>query len=146
MKKTLRAAAAAAVVLAAALAACRSRPLDRADEPSASFAPPSGKRAFSLSIDKGQTRFLSAGDAVEIVALIETTRSDGSSDVRSEVLAPRAEVLRVRRGWSEDSGLIRLALTAEEVQYAALAVDREDRLFLNKLPDAAKLSAATTPP
>jgi Flp pilus assembly protein CpaB len=136
---------AAALALAAGLAACRAKPLDAPAEAEAAFAPPPGKRAFSLSIDKSQTRFLAPGDAAEVVILIETPRADGLSETRSEVLASRAEVLRVRRDWGDDSGLVSLALTPEEAQFAALAVDREDRLFLNKLPDAAKLEAARAP-
>jgi Flp pilus assembly protein CpaB len=132
----------AAAALCACLAACRAKPPEPTSAPEAAFAPPAGKRAFRLTIDKSQTRFLSPGDAAEVVMLIETPRGDGLSETRSEVLSPRAEVLRVRRDWSEDSGLVSLALTPEEVQYAALAVDREDRLFLNKLPGAAALAPA----
>ena len=135
----------AVLALAAALAGCRARPLERAEEPDAAFAPPAGKRAFSLSIDKSQTQFLSPGDAAEVVILIESPRADGLGETRSELLAPRAEVLRVRRDWSDDSGLVSLALTPEEAQYAALAADREDRLFLSKLPEPAKLAAAPAP-
>ena len=131
--------------LTAALAGCRARHPKLPAESDAAYAPPSGKRAFSLSIDKSQTQFLAPGDAAEVVILIETPRSDGGAETRSEILAPRAEVLRVRRGWSDDSGLIQLALTPEQAQYAALAVDREDRLFLNKISDAAKLAPAETP-
>ena len=137
--------AAAVLALAAGLAACRAKPPAAAAEPEASFAPPAGKRAFSLSIDKSQTRFLAPGDAAEVVILIETPRADGLNETRSEVLSLRAEVLRVRRDWSDSSGLVSLALTPEEAQYAALAVDREDRLFLNKLPDAPKLEVARAP-
>ena len=140
-----RALAAAALALAAGLAACRAKPLDDDAEPTAAFAPPPGKRAVSLSIDKSQTRFLAPGDAAEVVILIETPRADGLSETRSEVLSHRAEILRVRRDWGDDSGLVSLALTPEEAQYAALAADREDRLFLNKLPDGAKLEAARAP-
>lgn len=128
-----------ALAAALALAACRSKPRDVAPEPGAAFEPPSGKRAFSLSVDKSQTRFLAPGDAVEVVILVETPRADGTDETRSEVLSPRAEILRVRRDWGSDSGLVSLALTPEEAQYAALAVNREDRLFLDKLPNAAKL-------
>ena len=135
----------AVLALAAALGACRAKPLDSAAEPEAAFAAPAGKRAFSLSIDKSQTRFLAPGDAAEIVILIETPRADGLNETRSEVLSPKAEILRVRRDWSDDSGLVSLALTPEEAEFAALAVDREDRLFLNKLPDAAKLDAVRAP-
>jgi Flp pilus assembly protein CpaB len=145
MKHPRAAAAAAVLALAAALAACRAKPLEPAAEPEISFAPPAGKRAVSLSIDKSQTRFIAPGDAVEVVILIETPRADGLSETRSEVLTPRAEVLRARRDWSDSSGLVLLALTPEEAQYAALAADREDRLFLNKLPDAAKLEPARSP-
>ncbi len=141
-----RTAACAALALAAALAGCRAKPLDRPDESDAAFAPPAGKRAFSLAIDKSQTQFLSPGDAAEVVILISTPRADGLSETRSEVLAPRAEILRVRRDWNDDSGLVALALTPEQVQYAALAVDREDRLFLNKLPEGAQLAALPAPP
>jgi len=136
----------ALLVLAAALAACRAKPLDRAAGAEAAFAPPAGKRAFSLSVDKSQTQFLAPGDAAEVVMLVETPRSDGSSESRSEVLSARAEVLRVRRDWGESTGLIQLALTPEEAQFAALAADREDRLFLNKVADgAAKIPAASPP-
>ncbi|MFI5360746.1 MAG: RcpC/CpaB family pilus assembly protein [Elusimicrobiota bacterium] len=142
-----RAFAAAVLALACGLSGCRAkpRPPQPAAESSAAFAPPPGKRAFSLSIDKSQTRFLVPGDAAEIVILIETPRADGLSETRSEVLSPRAEVLRVRRDWGDDSGLVSLALTPEEAQYAALAAEREDRLFLNKLPEAARLEAARAP-
>jgi Flp pilus assembly protein CpaB len=111
--------AAAVLALAAALSACRAA---RRGAPQPAFAPPPGKRAFSLSIDKSQTRFLKPGDAVE------------------------AEVLRVEGDWSDDSGLISLALTPEEAEYAALAVDREDRLFLDELPEPAKLEPARAAP
>lgn len=138
--KRMRILPAMALLALAALGACRAKPLDKGAEPEAAFAPPAGKRAFTLSIDKSQAKFLNPGDAAEVVMLVRTDRSDGTSETRSEVLAPRAEVLRVRRDWAETAGLVQLALTPEEVEYAALAVDREDRLFLNKVPDAAKLA------
>lgn len=141
----LRRTTAAALALAAALCACKPRPVEPAADSEAALAPPAGKRAFSLTIDKSQTQFLSPGDAAEVVILVQTPRSDGSSESRSEVLAPRAEVLRVDRGWGENSGLVQLALAPEEAQFAALAVDREDRLFLNKVPDAPKLAAMPAP-
>ncbi|MDE2141874.1 MAG: hypothetical protein KGL74_01090 [Elusimicrobia bacterium] len=131
---------------AVALGGCRAKSVDGAAETEPAFAPPAGKRAFSLSIDKSQTEFLSPGDAAEVVVLVETPRSDGSSESRSEVLSPRAEVLRVERDWGDSTGLIQLALTPEEAQFAALAADREDRLFLNKVADAAKLEPAPVPP
>ena len=136
---------AAAVVLAAALCACRAKTLAPAAEPEAAFSPPSGKRGVAVAIDKSQTRFLSPGDSAEVVILIQTPRADGMNETRSEVMAARAEILRVNRSWSDEDGLVMLALTPEEAQYAALAVDREDRLFLNKLPDAAQLDAAAAP-
>ena len=137
--------AVSALALAAALAGCRAKTLERGDEPDSAFPPPAGTRAFSLSIDKSQTQFLAPGDAAEVVILIETPRADVMSETRSEVLAPRAEILRVRRDWNDDSGLVSLALTPEEVQFAALAADREDRLFLSKLPEAVALAAAPAP-
>jgi len=136
---------AAALALAAALCACKPRPVEAPAEPDAALAPPAGKRAFSLAIDKSQTHFLSPGDAAEVVILVETPRSDGSSETRSETLSPRAEVLRVDRGWGENTGLVQLALAPEEAEFAALAVDREDRLFLNKVPEAAKLASLPSP-
>jgi Flp pilus assembly protein CpaB len=142
--KTRPLAAAALAVLT--FAACRARP-QSADAPGdAAFAPPSGKRAFSLSIDKSQTRFLAPGDEAEVVMLIQSPRADGLSETRSEVLSSRAEILRVSPDWGDETGLVSLALTPEEAQFAALAVDREDRVFLNKLPEAAKLAALGTPP
>lgn len=120
----------ALILLAAALAACRPAPPPDAG---GAFHPPEGKRSFSLAIDRSQTQFLAPGDAVEIMIMVETARADATSDIRSEPLSPRAEVLRVKNGWSEGTGLVALALTSEEAQYAALAVEREDRLFLNKL-------------
>jgi Flp pilus assembly protein CpaB len=137
---------AAVLVLAAALSACRAKPVAPAAEPEVIFAPPAGKRAFSLSIDKSQTQFLAPGDAVEVVMLVETPRADGASESRSEVLSPRAEVLRVSQDWGESTGLVSLALTPEEAQFAALASDREDRLFLNKTASGVKLEAAVSPP
>ncbi len=136
---------AAALALAAALCGCRAKAVPAAASNDAAFAPPAGKRAFSLSIDKSQVQFLAPGDSAEVVIMVETPRSDGSSDARSEVLAARAEVLRADRGWGENSGLVQLALTPEEAQLAALAVDREDRLFLNKTPEPAKLDALPSP-
>lgn len=133
------------VPLLLALAACRAKTLDSSDAAESAFAPPAGKRAFSLSIDRSQTQFLAAGDAAEVVVLVETPRSDGTSETRSEVLAAHAEVLRVRSDWGDNDGLIQLALTPEEAQYAALAVDREDRLFLNKVPETAKLETWPAP-
>lgn len=119
------------ILFAALLAACRPAP---PADPLAAYDPPPGKRAFALAIDKSQTQFLSPGDAVEVLIMVETSRADATSDIRSEHLAPRAEVLRVKNDWSEGTGLVLLALAPEEAQIAALAVDREDRLFLNKLP------------
>jgi Flp pilus assembly protein CpaB len=133
------------LALAAVLGACRAKPADRPGEPAVEFAPPSGKRAFSLSIDKSQTQFLTPGDAAEVVILLETPRADGTSETRSETLSARAEVLRVESDWGESTGLIQLALTPEEAQYAALAADREDRLFLNKVAEGLKLTPAAVP-
>lgn len=133
-------------LLAAALlalpGACRDRGPQSAPKEDAAYAPPAGRRAFSLSIDKSQTQFLSPGEAVEIVILVETPRADGTRETRAEILAPRAEVLRVRRDWAENTGLVQLALSPEDAQMAALAVDREDRLFLNKVGDAGELAPA----
>jgi Flp pilus assembly protein CpaB len=143
MRRLLAAAAFAAL---AACGACgRKSPEAPASEPETAFAPPAGRRAFSLSIDKSQARFLAPGDAVEVAILVETPRADGTSETRSEVLSPRAEVLRVRRDWSDDDGLVQLALSPEEVEYAALAVQREDRLFLNKVAEPPVLAPAAAP-
>ncbi len=136
----------ASLLLAFALAACSAKP---PADPLAAYEPPEGKRSFSLAVDKSQTQFLAAGDSVEILIMVETARADATSDTRSETLSPRAEVLRVKRDWSEGTGLIALALSPEEAQYAALAVDREDRLFLNKLsagPERLKLKARPASP
>ena len=125
-----------------AFSACRQAPSD----PLAAYMPPAGKRAFSLSLDKSQTQFLSPGDAVEIMIMVETPKADATSETRSETLAARAEVLRVKNDWSEGTGLIALALTPEEAQVAALAVDREDKLFLNKLSAGPERLARKSPP
>src|SRR5512140_1551413 len=101
----------AAVALAGLLAACRSRPVDSAAQDGPAFAAPAGKRAFSLSIDKSQTKFLTPGSLVEVVLIVELPRSDGARETRSEVLAPRAEVLRLRGNWAENTGLVQLAMT-----------------------------------
>ncbi|MDD5301903.1 MAG: RcpC/CpaB family pilus assembly protein [Elusimicrobia bacterium] len=119
-----------AILIAFLLAACRAEP---PADLLAAYEPPAGKRAFSLAIDKSQTQFLAPGDAVEVMIMVETPRADATSETRSETLSARAEVLRVKNDWSEGTGLIALALSPEEAQYAALAVDREDRLFLNKI-------------
>ena len=135
------------ILLALALAACRAEPpADRL----IAFETPVGKRAFSLSIDKSQTQFLAPGDAVEIMIMVVTPKADATSDTRSETLSVRAEVLRVKNDWSEGTGLIALALSSEEAQVAALAVDREDRLFLNKIAEGPeklkRKDTPTTPP
>jgi Flp pilus assembly protein CpaB len=118
------------IALVLTLASCRAAPpLD----PQTSYEPPAGKRAFSLAIDKSQTQFLTSGEAVEIMIMVVTPRADATSETRSEVLAARAEVLRVKNDWSSGMGLVSLALSPEEAQYAALAADREDKLFLNKI-------------
>jgi Flp pilus assembly protein CpaB len=139
----LRAAAFAAACLL--LGACRASNSSEAESGGAALAPPTGKRAVSLTLDKSQTEFLSPGDVAEIVVLVETPRPDGGAETRSEVLAGRAEVLRVARDWGEDAGLISVALSPEEAQYASLAADREDRLFLNKLGEGAKLAVWSEP-
>lgn len=112
------------------MAACRPAP---PADPLAAFEPPKGKRAFSLAIDRSQTQFLAAGDSVEVMLTVVTPKADATSETRTEPLSARAEVLRVKNAWSEGTGLIALALTPEEAQVAALAIDREDRLFLNKI-------------
>lgn len=116
--------------IALLLASCHAKP---PADPLAAYEPPADKRAFSLVIDKSQTQFLAAGDAVEVMIMVVTPKADATSDTRSEVLSARAEVLRVKSDWSEGTGLIALALSPEEAQVAALAIDREDRLFLNKI-------------
>jgi Flp pilus assembly protein CpaB len=136
---------AAALAVLAALAACRQKPAEPPAESEAALAPPAGRRGFTLSIDKSQTKFLAPGDAVEIAILVETPRADGTREARSEVLAPRAEVLRVERGWSDDDGLAQVALSPEQAEYAALAVQRQDRLFLNKIAGASTLTPAPVP-
>lgn len=98
-----------------------------------SFEPPSGKRAVAVGVDKSQTQFLEPGDEVEVVLMVKTPNIDDTDETRSETLSSKAEVLSVKNDWAEGTGLISLALTPEEAQYLALAVDREDRLFLNKL-------------
>lgn len=138
-------AASAVLALAAALGACRPAPASPAAGTETVYAPPAGKRAFTLAIDKSQVQFLSPGDAAEVVMLVETPRSDGTAETRSEALAARAEVLRVDPGWGETTGLVQLALTPEEAQLAALAVDREDRLFLNKAAEGLKLETLASP-
>lgn len=112
-----------------ALAACRPAPTS---DPLLTYEPPEGKRSFALVVDKSQTQFLAAGDSVEVVLIVETPRADATTETRSETLAARAEVLRVKNDWSAGTGLIALALTPEEAQTAALAVDREDKLYLHK--------------
>lgn len=135
------------LLLAVALAGCRAAP---AADPLAADETPIGKRAFCLPIDKSQTQFLSPGDSVEIVVMVETPRADSTSETRSESLSDRAEVLRVKNDWSESTGLVALALTPEEAQYAALAIEREDRLFLNTLSAGPKRpkrkDSSSTPP
>lgn len=134
------------LLLVLSVGACRPAPTAG---PLSGLEPPSGKRAFSLVIDKSQTQFLSPGDAVEVLIIVETPRADATSDARSEALSPRADVLRVKNDWSEGTGLVALALTPEEAQVAALAVDREDRLFLNKLsagPDRLRPKGASAEP
>lgn len=81
------------LLLAALLAACRPAP---STDPLAAYEPPAGKRAFSLAIDKSQTQFLAPGDSVEVLIMVETPRADATSDIRSEHLSSRAEVLRVK--------------------------------------------------
>lgn len=133
--------------IALLLASCRAEP---PADPLAAYEPPTGKRAFSLAIDRSQTQFLAPGDAVEVMIMVVTPRADATSDTRSEPLSARAEVLRVKNDWSEGTGLVALALSPEEAQYAALAVEREDRLFLTKLsagPDRLKRKEpSSTPP
>lgn len=119
-----------AIAAVLALAACRPAP---PADPLAAYEPPAGKRAFSLAIDRSQTQFLAPGDAVEVMLMVVTPKADATSETRTEALSARAEVLRVKNDWSEGTGLISLALTPEEAQVAALAIDREDRLFLNKI-------------
>lgn len=128
-----------------AFAACRRKSEPAPETPEVAFAPPAGRRAFALSIDKSQTRFLSPGDAVEIDVLVATPRADGTSISRTETLAARAEVLRVEGDWSDDDGLVQLALSPQEAEYAALAVQREDRVFLNKLADRPALTPLPDP-
>lgn len=113
------------------VAACRPAPAPV--DPLAAYEPPEGKRSFALAVDKSQTQFLKAGDAVEVLVTVTTPKADATSDTRTETLSARAEVLRVKNDWSEGTGLIALALSPEESQFAALAVEREDRLFLNKI-------------
>ncbi|MBI3566481.1 MAG: hypothetical protein HY079_14905 [Elusimicrobia bacterium] len=136
---------AAVLTAAAALGACRAKPVEPPAAADAAFAPPAGKRAFTLAIDKSQVQFLAPGDAAEVVILVETPRSDGTTETRSETIASRAEVLRADRGWGENTGLVQLALTPEEAQFASLAVDRQDRLFLNKTADATTLETLPSP-
>ncbi len=125
------------------LAACRAEPpVDRLG----AYEPPAGKRAFCFAIDKSQTQFLMPGDAVEVMIMVMTARADATSDTRSEILSVRAEVLRVKNDWSEGTGLIALALLPEEAQMAALAVDREDRLFLNKIAAGPGILKRKEPP
>ncbi len=136
----------AVLAVFAALASCRRKPEPAPEAPEVAFAPPPGRRAFALSIDKSQTRFLSPGDAVEIDVLVATPRADGTAVSRTETLAGRAEVLRVEDDWSDDDGLVQLALSPQEAQYAALAVQREDRIFLNKLAERPALTPLPDPP
>lgn len=117
-------------LLLALLAACK--PL------SEGYAPPSGKRAVTLPVAPGQARYLAPGDAVELIVLSEGTRPDGTPDPRSESVAARAEVLRVDAGWSKDSALVSLALSPSEAHWAALAVDLERKLLLQKLAGRAE--------
>jgi Flp pilus assembly protein CpaB len=131
------------LALILAFAACRAAPpLDTL----AAFEPPAGKRAFSLAIDKSQTQFLAPGEAVEVMIMVVTPRADATSETRSDILAPRAEVLRVKNDWSSGMGLVSLALSPEEAQYAALAADREDKLFLNKIASGSDRLKLKGPP
>jgi Flp pilus assembly protein CpaB len=113
------------LLLLAALAACH--PV--AD----GYAPPAGKRAATLPVAPGQARYLVPGDRVELVVLSEGTRQDGSPEPRSEAVAPSAEVLRVDAGWSKDSALVSVALYPAEAHWAALALDLERQVLLQKL-------------
>lgn len=134
------------IILALLLAACRPAP---PADPLAAYEPPAGRRAFSLAIDRSQTQFLAAGDEVEVMIMVVTAKADATSETRAETLAARAGVLRVKNDWSDGTGLISLALTPEEAQVAALAIDREDRLFLNKIAagkDSLKRKGPPPPP
>jgi Flp pilus assembly protein CpaB len=133
----------ALLIFAFVLAACRRAP---PADPLAAYEPLAGKRAFSLAIDKSQTQFLAPGDSVEVMIMVETPRADATSDARSETLAARAEVLRVKNDWSAGTGLVALALSPEEAQVAALAMDREDRLFLNKIASGPERLKRKEPP
>lgn len=115
----------ASALLVVALAGCRAL--------LPGYAPPAGKRGVSLPVAPGQAVYLAPGDLVELVVLSEGTRPDGSPDPRSEVVAPRAEVLRVSPSWSKDAALVQLALTPEEAQWAAIGLDLERKLLLNEL-------------
>jgi hypothetical protein len=116
-------------LLLAALAACSPVP--------DGFAPPAGKRAVALPVAPAQARYLEAGDAVELVVLSDGTRPDGTPEPRSESVAARAEVLRVDASWSKDSALVALALSPAEAHWAALALDLERRVLLQKLAEPA---------
>ena len=114
----MRTSALAATLAALALStACRRKPAEPSAAPEVVYAPPEGRRAFSLSIDKSQTRFLSPGDDAEVSVLVSVPRADGASESRLETLAARAQVLRVDDDWSDDDGLIQLALSPEEAEY-----------------------------
>lgn len=118
------------LLLLAVLAACRPAP--------DGYAPPAGKRAVSLPVAPAQARYLSAGDAVELVVLSDGTRPDGTPEPRTESVAPRAELLRVDASWSKDSALVSLALSPSEAHWAALALDLERRVLLQKLAEPAR--------
>lgn len=128
-----------AALLAAQLTACARAP------DGARFQPPSGKRALSVSVDRSQALFLEPGDAVEVSLLIESLRPDGTTETVSETVARSAAVLRVRRDWGQDTGLVQLALTNEEAQWLSIAVDREERIHLNKTAERPALARAAAP-
>lgn len=111
----------------------------------AAYEAPEGKRGVAVAVDKSQTQFLSPGDEVEVVLMVKTPNIDDTDETRSETLTSKAEVLRVKNDWADSTGLVSLALTPEEAQFLALAVDREDRIFLSKLSgDRASLSRKRT--
>jgi Flp pilus assembly protein CpaB len=118
------------LLLVLVLAACRPPAAPTTRE---AYEAPPGKRAVAVVFDKSQIQFLSPGDAVEVLVMVDTPRADATTDTHSDVLAARSTILRVKPDWSAGTGLAFLALTPEEAQYAALAAEREDRLFLSKL-------------
>lgn len=81
-----------------------------------------GTRAVAIQVDDHHLGPVRTGDAVDVLAVFDAKKSNGSKERVGATLIQNMRVLGVERGNSKTKGTLRLRANPNEAQYLALAV------------------------